>query len=89
MAIRANRLPPLNGRITVQPSEVPGLVLPSVVDIAEGLDRAEMRIVVPSGTKPGVYRVALPGSARVSKFDEPVTGKPIEVVVVAPKGGRS
>ena len=55
----------------------------------QAFDHAEMKIVVPPGTKPGVYRVALPGSARVSKFDEPVTGKPIEVVVVAPKGGRS
>jgi hypothetical protein len=89
VAIRANRLPPFNGRITVRPSEVAGLILPPVVDIAEGLDRAEMKIVVPSGTKPGVYRVALPGSARVSKFDEPVTGRPIEVVVVESKGGRS
>jgi len=89
VAIRANRLPPFHGRITVRPSEVAGLVLPPVVDVAEGLDHAEMKIVVPSGTKPGVYLVALPGSARVSKFDEPVTGKPIEVVVVGPKGGRS
>ena len=90
VAIRANRLPPFNGPITVRPSGVAGLdPARSVVDIAEGLDRAEMKIVVPPGTKPGVYRVALPGSARVSKFDEPVTGKPIEVVVVAPKGGRS
>ncbi len=88
VAIRANRLPPFNGRIAVRPAEVAGLVLPSVVDIAEGLDQAEMKIVVPAGTKPGVYRVALLGSARVSKFDEPVTGKPLEVVVVARKGGR-
>jgi hypothetical protein len=89
VAIRANRLPTFRGRITVRPPEVAGLLLPPVVDIAEGLDRAEMTIVVPLGTKPGVYHVALPGSARVSKFDEPVTGKPIEVVVVESKGGRS
>ena len=46
-------------------------------------------MTVPAGTKPGTYRVTLPGSALVSKFNEAVTGKPIEVVVVAPKGGRS
>jgi hypothetical protein len=89
VAIRANRLSPFNGRITVRPSDVAGLILPAVVDIAEGLDQAEMKIAVPSGTRAGVFRVTLSGSARVSKFDEPVTGKPLEVVVVERKGGRS
>ena len=88
VAIRANRLPQFNGPITVRPAEVAGLILPSVVEIASGLDSAEMKITAPAGTKPGVYRVALLGSARVSKFDEPVTGKPVEVVVVERKGGR-
>ena len=89
VAIRANRIAPFNGRITVRPSEVAELVLPTALDIAEGLDHAVMKIVVPPGTKPGTYRVALAGSARVSKFDEPVPGKPLEVVVVERKGGRS
>lgn len=89
VAIRANRLPPFTGPITVRPAADGGWNLPALVEIAAGVDRAELKIVVPSGTKPGVYRVALPGSARVSKFDEDVKGKPIEVMVVAPKGGRS
>ncbi len=53
VAIRANRLPPFNGRITVRPSEVAGLILPSVVEIAEGLDHAEMKIVVPARDQAG------------------------------------
>ena len=57
------------------------------MEIAKGADRAELKIVVPARTKPGAYRIALPATARVSKFDETVTGKPIEVVVAAPKGG--
>jgi len=89
VAIRANRLPPFEGPIAIRPSGDGGWNLPALVEIPERVDRAEMKIVVPPGTKPAVYRVALPGSARVSKFDEVVTGKPIEVVVVAPKGGRS
>jgi hypothetical protein len=89
VAIRANRLPPFTGPITIRPAGDGGWNLPVRVEIAAGADRAAMKIVVPPATKPGAYRVALPGSARVSKFDETVTGKPIEVVVVAPKGGRS
>ncbi|MFI5457684.1 MAG: hypothetical protein ACHRXM_19760 [Isosphaerales bacterium] len=89
VAIRANRVPPFTGPITIRPSGDGGWNLPAVVEIASAVDRAAMKIMVPPGTKPGVYRVALSGSARVSKFDEAVTGKPIEVVVVAPKGGRS
>ena len=89
VAIRANRISPFNGPITIRPSGDAGWVLPSLVEIPEGADHADLTVKVPLGTKPGVYRVSLPGSARVGKFDEPVTGKPIEVVVVAPKGGRS
>ncbi len=89
VAIRANRIPPFNGPITIRPSGGAGWVLPPVVEIPAGVDHVELKVLVPPGTRPGVYRVALPGSARVAKFDEPVTGKPIEVVVVAPKGGRS
>jgi len=88
-AIRANRVPPFTGPITIRPSGDGGWNLPALVEIAEGVDRADLKFMVPPGTKPGVYRVALPASARVSKFDEAVTGKPIEVVVVAAKGGGS
>jgi hypothetical protein len=89
VAIRADRIPPFKGQITIRPTGEAGWILPSVVDIAEGSDRAKLKVIVPSGTKPGVYRVALAGSARVSTFDEPVTGKPIAVIVVGPKGGRT
>ncbi len=89
VAIRADRINPFKGKITIRPSGGAGWVLPSVVEIDEGSDRAKLKVAVPPGTKPGAYRVALAGSARVSKFDEPVTGKPIEVIVVAPKGGRT
>jgi len=89
VAIRANRVPPFEGPITIRPSGDGGWKLPALVEIGGAVDRAELKIMVPPGAKPGVYRVALPGSARVSKFDESVTGKPVEVVVVAPKGGRT
>lgn len=89
VAIRANRLRPFRGPVTIRPLGAPGWVLPPAVEIAEGAERAELKVEVPPGTKPGVYPVALSGSARVSKFDEPVNGKPVEVVVVAPKGGGS
>jgi hypothetical protein len=89
VAVGANRLAPFAGPIAVRPSGDGGLILPALVVIPERVDRATMKIEVPPGTKPAVYHVALPGSARVAKFDEDVTGKPIEVVVVAPKGGRS
>jgi hypothetical protein len=89
VAIRAHRLRPFAGPVTIRPTAVGGLSLPAAVEITAGTDRAEMRIAVPTATKPGTYRVALPGLARVSKFDEAVTGKPIDVVVIAPKGGGS
>jgi hypothetical protein len=89
VAIRANRISPFSGPITIRPSVDAGWALPSSVEIPAGGDCAELKVVVPPGTKPGAYRVALPGSARVGKFDEPATGQPLEVVVVAPKGGRS
>jgi hypothetical protein len=89
VAIRANRISPFNGPITIRPSVDGGWALPSALEIPAGVDHVELKLDVPAGTKPGAYRVALAGSARVGKFDEPVTGKPLEVVVVAPKGGRS
>jgi len=89
MAIRADRIKPFKGKITIRLSDTVEWGLPSVEEITEGSDRAKLKVVVPTGTKPGVYHVGLAGSARVSKFDEPVTDKPIEIVVVAPKGGRS
>lgn len=88
VTLRADRLPPFTGSITIRPTGVVGWDLPSQLEIAEGTDRAELSIAVPTGTRPGAYRVAIPGSARVSKFDEATTGKPIDVVVVAPKGGQ-
>ncbi len=89
VTIRANRISPFNGPISIQPTGDPGWKLPAAVEILAGVDHAKLTVTVPPGTRPGVYRIALAGSARVGKFDEPVTGKPIEVVVVAPKGGRS
>jgi hypothetical protein len=89
VSLRANRLAPFSGLITVRPSGPAGWDLPSKVEVAEGVDGADLKIVAPPGTKPGAYRIALPGSARVSKFDEPVGGKPLDIVVVEPKGGRS
>jgi hypothetical protein len=89
VAIRVDRIPPFHGPITIRTSSDVQWSLPPVVNIAEGADRAELKVAVPPGTRPGIYRIALAGSARVSKFDEPVTGKPIEVVVVRPKGGRT
>ena len=87
VAIRANRIAPFVGPITIRPSSDARWELPAVVEIAGGVDRAELKIAVPTTAKPGAYRIALPASARASKFDETVTGKPIEVVVAAPKGG--
>jgi hypothetical protein len=89
IAILANRLAPFRAPIAIHPSGEASWNLPQVVEIAESADRAELKIAVPVGTKPGMYRISIPGSARVSKFDEAVTGRPIEVVVIAPKGGRS
>jgi hypothetical protein len=80
---------PFTGPIAIRPAGEASWKLPALVEIPERIDRAELKIVVPAGTKPAVYRVALPGTAHVSKFDENVAGKPIEVVVVAPKGGQS
>jgi hypothetical protein len=88
VAIQANRIAPFDGPITIRPSIDAGWSLPPVVEIARGADRAELKFDVPKKTKPGVYRIALTASARVSKFDETVTGKPIEVVVAASKGGH-
>jgi hypothetical protein len=85
VAIHANRIAPFEGPITIRPSSDARWSLPPLVEIAKGADRAELKIDVPTGTKPGVYRIALPARARVSKFDETVTGKPVEVVVAAPK----
>jgi hypothetical protein len=87
VAIRANRVAPFEGPITIRPSGDGRLRLAPVVEIAKGAERGELEIVVPPETKPGVYQVGLPATARVSKFDEPVSGKPIEVVVAAAKGG--
>jgi hypothetical protein len=89
VSIHANRLAPFVGPIAIRPSGDAGLILPALVLIPERVDHATMKIAVPPSTKPGVHHVALRGSARVSKFDEVVAGKPIEVVVVAPKGGGS
>jgi hypothetical protein len=89
VAIRANRLPPFDGPIAVRPTGDMALKIPDLVELPARVDRAEMKIVVPPGTKPGIHQIAISGSARVSKFDENVTGKPLEVVVVAPKGGPS
>jgi hypothetical protein len=87
VAILPNRIAPFEGPITIRPSGDARLGLPSVVEIAKGAERGELEIAVPPRTKSGVYRVTLPSTARVSKFDEPVSGKPIEVVVAAAKGG--
>jgi hypothetical protein len=87
VVIRANRLPPFTGPIAVRPSGDGACQLPERVELPARVDRAEMKIVVPPSTKPGGHRITLSGSARVAKFDENVAGKPIEVVVVAPKGG--
>jgi hypothetical protein len=89
VAIRANRISPFDGPITMRPSGGAAWGLPSALEIPAGVDRAELKVTVQPGTRPGVYPIALPGSARVGKFDEPASGKPLEVVVVAPKGGRS
>ena len=87
VSIRANRLPPFHGPIAIQLTGIAGWGLPAELEIPEGVDDAKLKIAVPPGTKPGVYRVGFAGSARVSKFDESVTGQPLEVVVVAAKGG--
>jgi len=89
VTICAGRIPPFNGPITIRPSGAAQWLLPPVVELAGAVDRAKLKVFVPPGTKPGVYHIALAASARVSKFDEPVTGKPIEVVVVGRKGGRT
>jgi hypothetical protein len=88
VAIHVNRIAPFLGPVSIRPSTDAQWELPPVVEIGKGLDRAELKIVVPATAKPGSYRIVLPASARVSKFDETVTGKPIEVVVAAPKGGE-
>ncbi|MFO0953761.1 MAG: hypothetical protein U0835_21915 [Isosphaeraceae bacterium] len=86
-SIRANRLPPFQGAVTVKPAGVNGWELPESFEIAEGAEKTALKIKVPAGTKPGTYRITLASTARVAKFDESANGKPVEVVVVAPKGG--
>ena len=85
VAIRANRLPPFNG-----PDHDPavgrrGMGAARPVEIAEGSTAGDE--IGPPGPSRG-STVCVAGSARL-EVRRAVTGKPIEVVVVAPKGGRS
>jgi hypothetical protein len=89
VSVRANSLAPFTGPVTIRPAGVEGWSLPEAVELAEGADVAKLTFVVPKETKPGTYRITLPGSARVSKFNEAVVGKPVEVVVVEPRGDGS
>ncbi len=89
VALRGNRLPPFAGPIAIRPSGAQELRLPDTVELAEGADQADLKLVVPSELKPGTYRIEFSASAHVSKFDEVVKGKPIEVVVVKPTGDGS
>src|SRR5262249_43580791 len=78
--ISANRLPPFDGSVTVRPGRVAGLSLPEAVTIPAGQPGIELRLHAASDLKPGKYTIALPGTARVAAFQEPVNGKPLEII---------
>jgi hypothetical protein len=83
LTIRANRLEPFDGPVTVTPSWVAGLTLPQSVTVPAGQPDVEVALQAAADAKPGKYTVALPGSARVANFVEPAKGKALEVVIPA------